>query len=452
MANRRRNQHARGRAPRPGSRTSPPNAALLPTNPSPLDQLPAWEGAPGYYAIARALMRMIELPALGSNAEGVDIISAADLAAFQGIVALEESHPVYVGPHQLEVLPPWSASSDREAVASALRFAAEMPLPFDPLFLDFTAENGDPYWSVVGERAFGLFGAVMFRATNSPKGALVNAGQLAIVPCGVIMDDGEKRQSPWALAPDILMPRQAAAGLVIIGGDRQPAGGELWLGESGYAGYMGPSVNERMVTLGVTVPVEIAADENVAFDVAARVIAGTGGNMQPLIGVMRGEPVGRVALGEVAPGFAGDVDAVIKESRLVLHLALDALRAMFLLDSTNVELVPASVSRQVRRAAERSEGRTRIAMTVRVKHRQRTERPARARAGKRTFSHSFERIGTYRHVTRGPQAKPEHMRPCPEDDELHRASGGRCRRYWVSSSVVDAGPGKPFIPKTRRVD
>ena len=159
------------------SRPREPQTAI-PT--SALALLPHWEGSPGFYPVARALIALIEMPAIARTGNGVDIISGADLTAFQAIAAMYQAHPIYVGPRQLEVLPRWSTASDWDDAATALRYAAELRLPFDPLFLDFTAEDGEPCWLGEG-RECGLYGALLFRGKDEVDRALVGAGQLAIV-------------------------------------------------------------------------------------------------------------------------------------------------------------------------------------------------------------------------------------------------------------------------------
>lgn len=179
--------------------------------------------------------------------------------------------------------------------------------------------------------------------------------------------------------------------------------------------------------------------------------AGSGATTVQLTAAIPELEIGTIALKDLPETFALPLKQARAESEMVLMLALSALRAVFLMDSTNVEIAPAAVSRQVRRASERSAGKTKIALTVRVRTRRSDRAQHAPRQRTRTYSHSFERAGYYRHVTRGAQAKPEHLQPCPRQDEAHRQSGGVCRRYWVSSCVVDAGEGKPFIPKTRRI-
>jgi hypothetical protein len=418
-----------------------------------LPMLPRWEGAPGFALAAEATQETLRLPPIASTTEGVDVISAADLAAFLALGALPAARPVYIGAEQLLALPPWSEEDPSQEIATALRYATDVRLAFDTLFLDFTTPGGEPCWIADGERSLSLYGAAMFRGQEDVAGALVGAGELAIVPFGSLRHQNGNTIPAWAVEQQHPLPSPAALGILVVGG--QPATAELWLGESGYSGALSNKPAERIQTLATCIPAELAAnarhDGQLTFDTPARVTAGSGASAAQLAATMPKLDIGAIALKDLPATFARPLAKARGESEMVLTLALRALRAVFLMDSTNVEFAPAAVSRQVRRAAERSDGERKIALTVRVRTR-RSESGRRApRKGGRTYSHSFERGGGYRHVTRGPQAKPEHLRPCPKQNDAHTQSGGLCRRYWVSSCVVDAGEGKPFVPKTRRI-
>jgi hypothetical protein len=435
--------HRRGRRARPPRPTTHMTASSL---------LPGWEGVPGFGSVGRALYAMTEMPPLSASEDGIDIVSAADVAAFQSLVALVQARPVYVGAEQLTVLPPLSDRGERSSTAAALRYASELQLPFDPLFLDFTGPGGEPCWIGAGKARCGLFGALLLRGSDAIPGALIDGGELAIFPFGAVAREAGGERRPWA-HPRAAMPAQAALGALVVGGSRPQDGGELWLGESGFADHLGSRPEERMLALGATVAAELAFaqyEPTQPFATVARVHAGSGGNMLPLLKAFgRGRP-GRRSFGELEAESRDAVTGAIGEAGLVLTLSLVALRAVFLLESANVELTQVPVTRQVRRAAERSEGQTRIALTVTVRMARRTRRKAPAGSG-RDCAYAWERRGHYRHVTRGPHATPEHMRPCPREDEAHRASGGCCRREWVPPHVVGAGEGKPLIPKARRL-
>lgn len=137
---------------------------------------------------------------------------------------------------------------------------------------------------------------------------------------------------------------------------------------------------------------------------------------------------------------ATDEDPVETAKTAVADAADLCTAVLWFLDSANVELAEASPSRQERRAIERKGGR--VAMTVQV--RQRKVRPASQSSGNRIeFNHRFEVRGHYKHVTHGPHAKPDKLKPCPRC--------GVCRREWVPPHVK--GPeDKPLIPKVRALE
>jgi hypothetical protein len=438
----RRRRDPRAREPRPRGRL--------------VDGLPRWEGSPGFAPVARALQAVLDLPPLEMTAAGVDIISGVDLVAFQALAVLASAHPVYIGPGQLAVLPPWSTDSSWEDAAAALRYAAELQLPFDPLFLDFTSDTGEPSW--VGDRQSrcALYGALLFREEKDIPGAMVRGGELAIIPFGVVIDDGEGRRRPLVWLDDQLLPSQAALGMLTVGCQQlAPRDGELWMGECGLAGHISTRAAERMLAIAGVIPADLtltlAPINATGLPVPARVCAGTGGILAPLIGAFRAGQIGTVTFEQARRRSPEAVSSLIAESSIVFTLAAFALRALFLLDSSNVELTSVQLTRQVRRAVERSEGRAKIAMTVSVRLPKHSSRQSGKTGGQREFAYAFERVGHYRHITQGRQAVAEHMKPCTRQDEAHRASGGRCRRVWIPDHVVGAAPGKPLIRKTRVV-
>jgi hypothetical protein len=210
-----------------------------------------------------------------------------------------------------------------------------------------------------------------------------------------------------------------------------------------------------MLAIGAAVPAELALtgeEIDTTFQTHGRVYAGTAGTVTPLVPLFSDGEIGRERIDALRPARTTEIADLLQDAHLVLTLAIEALRAMFLLDSINVELAPVAVSRQVRRSVERSEGQRRIAMTVHVRRRSRKIRARQGKGPTREFAYAFERIGHYRHVTRGPHATEQYLKPCPREDAAHRATGGRCRREWIPPHVVGADEGKPLIPKARIAD
>lgn len=121
-----------------------------------------------------------------------------------------------------------------------------------------------------------------------------------------------------------------------------------------------------------------------------------------------------------------------------------ALKALYLLDSANIEVVEAPLSRQARRQAERK-GKE-IAWVIQVRPPKSGE-PDSHEHGERSFSHRFEVRGNFAHYREGSwlfdHSAPDDIRPCPRC--------GRCRRVWRQPHVK--GPiDKPLAIKVRRVD
>jgi hypothetical protein len=120
------------------------------------------------------------------------------------------------------------------------------------------------------------------------------------------------------------------------------------------------------------------------------------------------------------------------------------LKVLYLLDSTNVELAPAPVTRQVRRNAERQGAR--IAWTVRLRQTTRAEQGDQP-AGTREYSHRFEVRGNFAHYAAGTwlyeHSAPEEIKPCPRC--------GTCRRVWRPAHIK--GPrDRPLAIKIRRIE
>jgi hypothetical protein len=432
------------------------SATLPKQRPSIVGLLPQWEGAPGYAPIVGALEETFARPAIAKTPTGVDIVSGADAAALLALTSIVEARPVHVGAKQLSVLPDWSDDGDWAAADTALRYADELRLPFDPLLLDFTEPNGEPCWLGEGGVRHGLYGALLARGQSVQLGSLIGSGELAIVPFGVI-GRGPDRTVGLPASPDgPAMPAQAPLGTLIVTNKRVAAGGELLLGDVRLALEDSESPRGQMAALIASLAAEDAAryaepgEPPQPFATPARVCVGSGGLAGRLVDVFADGQPGTVKFTDTPKRHAETVDALTREAWIVINLALISLRAMFLLDSANVELAPAPVSRQVRRAAERSEGKRKIAMSVQI-----TAKPAAKQATssgrRRDYQYAFERRGSYRHVTRGSHAKAELMRPCPRKDQAHEQSGGRCRREWVPPHIVGGGEGKPLILKTRRV-
>jgi hypothetical protein len=117
-------------------------------------------------------------------------------------------------------------------------------------------------------------------------------------------------------------------------------------------------------------------------------------------------------------------------------------RVLYLLESTNVELVEVPVPRQQRRAAQRAGGQ--VALTVRVRPPRRAVRHDVV-PSYRDWTHRWEVRGHYKHFRTGTiyDAHPDRRVPT--------ADGGDCVRVWCPPHVK--GPqDKVLVPKVRVVE
>lgn len=122
-----------------------------------------------------------------------------------------------------------------------------------------------------------------------------------------------------------------------------------------------------------------------------------------------------------------------------------AMAVLQWLESANVEIIDAPVTRQVRRAAERRGSEIAKVVTVKLPRSWRNGKPPPSN-GTRNFSHRFEVAAHYSffpETTRMAQAAPEKVSFVPQRN-------GYFRRIWVPEHIK--GPAdKPLIPKTRKL-
>jgi hypothetical protein len=124
-------------------------------------------------------------------------------------------------------------------------------------------------------------------------------------------------------------------------------------------------------------------------------------------------------------------------------LAERPLAVLQWLESVNVEIVEPTITRQVRRNAQR-QGKQ-IAKVVKV-HISESRRRAIARGGTSNYSHQFE---VRAHYAFQPETAPM-SRAAPEKLSYVPERGGYFRRTWCPAYIK--GPiDKPFVPKTRHL-
>jgi hypothetical protein len=311
---------------------------------------------------------------------------------------LEVARPIVCPPEQLNAV----ADDVFRDFGEALEYAAIARLPFEVVFFDFTDELGQ---------------------APSMHFHMVEEGQeLGFELRGVLAGE-EPEQEETIFVPIIGSPNEPPEeiGLVLVDWSKDRRGAAKpgrWVETLERPGH------ER---LDVTFFNPAAAMQ--AIGETPRAVAGA------LMGVARassGIPAGQVE------AFKFNLAAA---SGTAVRMAL---KALYLLDSANVEISEAPLSRQARRQADRKG--TNIAWIIRVRPPQSAERESDEQ-GKRSFSHRFEVRGNFAHYKEGgwlyEHSDPEDIRPCPRC--------GRCRRVWRQPHIK--GPvDKPLAIRVRRVD
>jgi hypothetical protein len=306
---------------------------------------------------------------------------------------LGQAHVVSCPPEQLNAV----ADDIFADLGEAFDYAAAARLPFEVTFFDFLDEHGE--------------GPAITAHIIDGGGEEMGFDLKAVV----VSEDPRERQTTYM--PVIGMKGQPPEeiGAAFVDWDRERgtfAEPARW--------------SERMPGLGGSITLFSVSTAMEALEERPRPIAGA------LMGVARGN--------------LSDEDATYFKSFAATMTATavrQTLKLLYLLDSANVELAPAPVSRQVRRQAERQG--TQIAGTVQVRQASRSETTEQT-DGSREYSHRFEVRGNFAHYAAGTwlyeHSVPEDIRPCPRC--------GQCRRVWRPAHIK--GPrDRPLAIKFRRV-
>jgi len=439
-------RHRRAR----GARRAAGAEAPMPGLPSP-SALPAWEGVHSWRTVCEDVARAC---ASDHDAEirGTAVGAGVTAVSVMALDALRIARPIHIGAAQLAALPAFDTVDD------ALMYARELRLPFDPVYLDFT-DRGGPAWVTVDGRQLALYGALLGRGPIDHPDATVPFGKLSIVPFGMAVRAGEATSVP-ADGRGEEHPPAAPLGSVAVDVEHDVA--DLAITGCGDIGESEPSLYAAVASLPSAQVYDIVQPGTRAGAVPCRILTGSGALVAEAVRAADEATPGWLRA-PLAPLGAPLAAGFFIEAHRVCELAMRALAALFLIDSANVEIVDAPVSRQVRRAVERAaDARRQIAMTVAIRTRRPDSRPTPARDGKPfPYSHAFERGPTYRHVKRGSHVRcsacrgeqpdctrcdgtgldPEQVTPCPRH--------GLCRREYVPTTIVGAGTGLPLVLKAR---
>ena len=304
---------------------------------------------------------------------------------YTGLQVLQEARVITIHPDQADVIPPLGSEG-------ALDYALNAQLPFDTIFLDIATPTRTSVFKSREGTDYHIAGAVIGRVGNGisvmPLGLAVDAveadDELNYIPFGVVTFDEEYRGGP---------------------------------------------------------ALEVIEDKEL-FNVRFKEVRMNGGYLAAIVNHI--DPEARDSLQEW-PDFGESlqklpVDIIVRPpskstqdnrstAAIAAGLCLLAERfldLMFFLDTPNVELEDVKMSRQVRRAIERSDEDVQISQTVWVKHNNKRytydddHEPQNAH-----FSHQFEVRGHWKFY-------PEHTRAARARPDLLRYVPGRgmCRKVW----------------------
>lgn len=419
---------------------------------------PKWEGL---YSFDKAWDSTVSLALENEIVPGTNIFSTRSGVAARTARILARSMPLNFGKAQLEAV----LNLCRSDGVDPFEFLREHRAAFDLLFLDYSDIGIHPTMVQDAKGAFvELYGASYWRSSDE---------NLSIVPFGARMhvddeighivgqSDGENQ---WPL------PAESLTGSLMILDDvevRAPA--------KAFIGYHDQEQDDNAMEMQCIIPVRCLPDLFAHFypdlgtkqledlrNVPGDVLIGVGG--QPALGMIFAEELLRAEreLGreptEVALDSIDFMDlprrparAILADAVMVLKQSEAVIDSLYFLDSHNVAIEDATVSRQVRRRAERSGGEIQIAQVVRVGPTKIRRTPTKDKGGTANYSHRFERRGYTRHVTKGSHAKADLIQPCyRRDAEGNLTCPNGCRREWVPPTIV-GDEELPFVPKTRVV-
>ena len=360
---------------------------------------PAWEGAPSYQT---ACMLADKLKRGISDMPDEDAFVASFLST-----TLEDAHPIYCPTAQLNAI----EDDIFPNLASAIDYAKQARMPFGVVYLDFSPRVGEA--PIVLDLAEG--------SDDAEEGSAVEL-------CGVVI--GENPDSELTAMVPIakhMEKRQfLAVGLsYILWNAPNPTDASQHFDSLPVEWWEQP-INPIWVN-GPTV-------QNVLED-----------DGPPCGGGFFGSTHGEAITTESMAAVPHDRNSIyaIRNAAVSALVTRMALKVLFLLDSTNIELAPVELSRQARRRAERKG--IGIASTIQIKRSKKHERE-QAADGAAGFSHQFEVRGNFAHY--GPDtylfqhSDPELIRLCPRC--------GSCRRIWRPAHIK--GPSdKPLHVKVRQV-
>lgn len=366
---------------------------------------PVWAQAKGFAKTYESCL----LRARGAKAMGIDEIDGLTMLQVQVGHSLRTAHVLTMTSAQVSVLP----SMD---MADAQKFMQTTSLPFDPLFLDFTADEHLPRISRLIKDNEGEEAILNVDFLGALIDSTVDGNVVFITPIFYYTD--RLLRSKW---DDVINVN---------------ALGSVAINKSGVANYRFPYV----------------------FD--------SGNQFQDDIDMVTlVSPSATLAKHPEIQDFYHDI--VWNASRRVIS-------ALYFIEAANVEMVPLELTRRDKKRQEKRNWL--IPLTVRVNRpSRRTHNHRNGNGEAREYSHQFEVIGHYRHVTKGSHVAcivcngkttedlvcprcngtgldPDKVKPCERIDVKtgEKTCPNGCRREFCPS-YVKGDPDKPLVIKTRLI-
>lgn len=371
---------------------------------------PSWEMSVSYGPVYRALQEI---------GQGVkDPAGPAPAVNTSALIALNSAHPVIVKPDWVEAQPPLSHS-----FAETMRYGLEVRLPFEQIYFDFTG----PAWRTPRFPIESWLEKIDW-ATNSRGTEFADVNLLG----AVCWQDDDPIGGQLAIAP------------ILSIGPKEYDAKHRWI-PAAVPGVVSFYPTDRSENMGPFID-RSELDKEGAKDFLAPIFVNAG-----VMSQIVDEPPDTnlpVTVSVALPTWEmAEDDTDCTNLALIAAMATDwVLRVLFLLDSSNVTVEDAPISRQMRRAAERKNRQLKISKIVRVDtpHRVIRSSDSNGNGQHRDYSHRFERAGSMAHYNPDTrlyqQSAPAYIKPCPRC--------GTCRRVWRPPTIV--GPeNKPFIPKAR---
>jgi hypothetical protein len=351
--------------------------------------------------------------------------------SFYTLQAMQQAHTITFDPDQFNVIPDWESPNE------CIDYATHARLPFDCIFLDceLPTRKPRPTESEVTNVRYQILGGL----------ASVEDGALIIIPFGTILNEEDERVLRIVEKRNDGTERikQSWSGSNL---EHLPLGAVVF----NLRAESDPHRTDQV--FDTSLPMNTWESESLGFpfkiwdlDLAWSI---KHGKLEDDSGFSPNEydskgpsPVRTILIppdpGQMTPG------KVLGMASALFVGASEILKCLYFLDTPNIELVDAPLTRQVRRQAERSGAK--ISKTIFVQHSTKRYDRDDAEGEHVEFSHRFEVRGhwkCYPEGTRMADARPDLLRYVP--------GRGMCRKIWTPPFVK--GPeDKPLVIKTRRL-